>query len=563
MPRSKSANPQTPASKTPLTALELQIVCEFVSAAARTYGDHSLNDFELPDTPVRRALVQAAIDLAKRNGDDPYPLHARDGMIYYYDFNLMGYLSPRWEALSERAASGLALKPPLCREELETMASVLDMLARNGYKEYATLKEAADYSLELTPEGRQLAEAIFRHAEDGTGKRIKAAEFGYDIHVVKCLKYLAARCRALAAVSPDQGLAFTDLATALPHRTDVPTRSGAAGTMPVLKRPGVGPGWLRAWKKNVAESTKLVESIYGSYSADQLKKYAAEGFLRRDDHSPPTRGWQIDLPDHFNTYVIWRTCLVEDEALKSNAFPATHWRSLFAATYLQSFSTFCGAPQFQEDKQWAIEKYPIVYYAAMGMVMGFREQALLMARLHVLAHRLKMFSDTEYYPAAQTILRIFADYFGEPELKLKGEALTHPIYNALAKHWRHLEAEPLVLVLLAVCDEHTRRNVSRKPYGDECDFDYFARTPVEILLVFKLRQELGLANPQFDHPLMNTPLGVLPKEVPFEFDELLAPVVKRMRQDGFDEEGILADFVTAVKEHSIRVGRKSAAPSAE
>lgn len=46
--------------------------------------------------------------------------------------------------------------------------------------------------------------------------------------------------------------------------------------------------------------------------------------------------------------------------------------------------------------------------------------------------------------------------------------------------------------------------------------------------------------------LMNTPLGVLPQEVPLEFDDLMVPVVKRMRQDGFDEEAILADFVAAV-----------------
>ena len=200
----------------------------------------------------------------------------------------------------------------------------------------------------------------------------------------------------------------------------------------------------------------------------------------------------------------------------------------------------------------AVAHYLIVYYAAMGVVLGFREHALRMARLHLLAHRLEMFQCPQYYPAAQTILRIFADYFGEPEITLKGEALSHPIYNALAKHWRHSDAEALVPVLLAVCDEHTRRNVRGKPYGYEHDFAYFARTPVEILVVFKLRQELGLTNPKLDHLLMKPPLGVLPKEVLFEFDELLAPMERRMRQDGFDEEGILADFVAAVKEQSVR-----------
>jgi hypothetical protein len=243
-----------------------------------------------------------------------------------------------------------------------------------------------------------------------------------------------------------------------------------------------------------------------------------------------------------------RNCLVEEDALKSNAFQATQWRSLFAASYLQSFIEFFQLLQIRmhypdEDPD---ECYFRVYYDALGVVLGFREHALRLARLHLLAHRLELFSNAVYYPAAQTMLRIFADYLGEPEITLKGEVLAHPAYNALAKHWRHPEAEALVPLLLSVCDEHTRRSVSGKPYGDQCDFEYFARTPVEILLVFKLRQELGLPNPKLDHPLMNTPLGALPKEIPFEYDELLAPVVKRMRQDGFDEEAILADFVAAV-----------------
>jgi hypothetical protein len=249
-------------------------------------------------------------------------------------------------------------------------------------------------------------------------------------------------------------------------------------------------------------------------------------------------------------YAANRNCLVEKEVLKGNVLPATQWRSLFSAIYLCSFSYFSGEllsrmhSPLREKRADAF--YHIVYYAAMGTVLGFHEHALWLARLHLLAHRLEMFHSPQFFPAAQTILRIFADYFGEPELTLKGEALTHPVYNALAKHWRHPEAEPLVPVLLAVCDEHTRRNVRGKPYDYKYDFDCFARTPVEILLVFKLRQELGLPNPKLDHPLMNTPLGVLPEERPFEYDDLLAPVVKRMRQDGFDEEAILADFVAAV-----------------
>jgi hypothetical protein len=529
----------------------MQVVVEFVSAAADTYIDHSCNDFDLPDTPTRRTLVQAATDLAKREDGEPAPLHAQDGVIYFHEHLLMQYLGPRWQGLSERAASA-SINAPLCCEELETMASVLDMLASNGYEEYASLKEAADYALPLTPEGQQLAEGTIRYATGNADKPVKAAEFGYDIHTVNCLKYLAARCRAFATVSPDQGLAFTEEAVALPRRADPSMLSGAANAIPALKRPGVGPSWLKTWKKRVAEQKTIVEEI-GRNEEDEFKKYAIAGETQYGSSgvSPPFRSWHRGIYANLSCYAANRNCLAEEEVLNGNTPPAAHWRSLFAAIYFCSFSYFSGEvlarihSPLREKRADAF--YHIVYYATIGVVLGFREHALRLARLHLLAHRLKMFHSRQYYPAAQTLLRIFAEYFGEPELTIEGEAHTHPVYDALAKHWRHPEAEPLVPVLLAVCDEHTRRNVRGKPYGYEYDFDYFARTPVEILLVFKLREELGLPNPKLDHPLMNTPLGVLPKELPFEFDELLAPVVKRMREDGFDEEAILADFVAAVK----------------
>jgi hypothetical protein len=555
MSRSKSANTQAPVSNAPLTALELQVTGEFVSAAGRSYIDHSCNDFDLPDTPVRRALVQAAIGCAKRAGFAPEPLYAQGGVIHYQDDQLMAYLGPRWVALSERAAAG-PLSPPLCREELETMASVLDMLARNESKEYATLGEAADYSLPLTPEGQQFAEAVTRHA-GGADARIPAAKFGYDIHTIQCLKYLAARCQALANVSPDMGLAFTGIVKAAPLRAEASAQSGAGGTIPLLARPGVGSNWLRKWKQDVDESKKYrqnkVAARLETKCIETLKNYAAGGNVSTSfpEVSPPFRSWENEIRSYCGLYAgAVSAYVIEEEALTSNSFLATQWRLLFAGSYVNSFGQLheilLHPVRFKAKPFLDVIDYLQVFYAALGMAMGFREHALRLVRLYVLAHRLECFAHPLHMPAMQAILRIFTDYLGEPEIALKGEALTHPIYNALARHWRHPEAEPLVPLLLAVCDEHTRRTTRGRKYETPVDFEFFARTPVEILLVFKLREELGLPNPKLDHPLMNTLLGVLPQEIPFEFDELLAPVVKRMRQDGFDEEVILADFVAAV-----------------
>ena len=71
----------------------------------------------------------------------------------------------------------------------------------------------------------------------------------------------------------------------------------------------------------------------------------------------------------------------------------------------------------------------------------------------------------------------------------------------------------------------------------------WARTPIEILLLFKLRQLIGLQNPVLDHPLMNSPLGVLPSEVVFEPDDIIRRVRDRMREDGYDEMEIYTKFM--------------------
>jgi len=68
--------------------------------------------------------------------------------------------------------------------------------------------------------------------------------------------------------------------------------------------------------------------------------------------------------------------------------------------------------------------------------------------------------------------------------------------------------------------------------------------PIEILLLFKLRQFLGLQNPALEHPIMNPPFDILPANVAFEPDDLIRRVRERMIQDGYDEAQVLARYET-------------------
>jgi len=88
--------------------------------------------------------------------------------------------------------------------------------------------------------------------------------------------------------------------------------------------------------------------------------------------------------------------------------------------------------------------------AALGMILGCKREARLLAKALILAHRLKLFRYAQFYPASQCILQIFASYLERPPLVLKGEAATNPIYKALAVHWRHADGEALAPLLLAL-----------------------------------------------------------------------------------------------------------------
>lgn len=184
------------------------------------------------------------------------------------------------------------------------------------------------------------------------------------------------------------------------------------------------------------------------------------------------------------------------------------------------------------------------------MVIGCKEQAFRLARVQIAAYNKTTegeFWEDANYPIFHFILRVLADYLNESPIIMRGEAKKEPILNALFEHWRDPDADSLVNLCLAACDFHTHRcgNKTEHEFGD-----HWVRTPIEILLLFKLRQLLGLSNPQLDHPLMNTPLGKLPeKEVTCEPDDLIRRVRERMMQDGYDEEEIAGYYRGPVTTH--------------
>lgn len=181
-----------------------------------------------------------------------------------------------------------------------------------------------------------------------------------------------------------------------------------------------------------------------------------------------------------------------------------------------------------------------VMWAALGFAIGCRTTAGRLMQLLIESLNRDFFFDREYYPIFYFVLRLFADWKGIELQGLPEVARREMILNELLERWREPESTELAASMIAVCDYHTHRcrtNTAKEFY--EFDDGLFTHFPVEILMLYRLREYVGLTVPKVDHPLLNTPLGKLPGAMSCEPDALLSQVLDRARSQGFDEEAIV------------------------
>lgn len=323
--------------------------------------------------------------------------------------------------------------------------------------------------------------------------------------------------------------------------------------MTTIERLGVDKKWSKSWN-SVLRNGIEVQNLHEPLNLEHLEYYVQNGITPNKLSSPasreivpPPKNWERSLNSYLSMYEGMRFFECEMHGMEGVLFDVVSAQRAFTSAYtaemiiLQRHNKF---PTRFPGRILQMMYYSVLPFTALGVVIGCKEEAFRLARMQLLAYKKGYYLDKRDYPIYQFIFRILADYLNEPPHVLEGEALADPIFNALFALWREPDADALVPVYLAACDFHTHRC---KP-GDKMHFYEFEnglweRTPIEILLLFKLRQLIGLQNPQLDHPLMNTPLGVLPEEVAFEPDDLIKRVRARMMQDGYDEQEIYEAFM--------------------
>jgi hypothetical protein len=168
------------------------------------------------------------------------------------------------------------------------------------------------------------------------------------------------------------------------------------------------------------------------------------------------------------------------------------------------------------------------------LALGWTKQAILFGNEQlprVASGYFSYFDSGSQGRVGKLIFRLFADWQGVP-LDLKTDAADIAEYRAVLDCWRDVTTERLTPALLRCCDWHleqTARGNDEITY--EFEDSYAFAYPIEILAVLRLRELIGLQNPKLDHPLMNSPLGVLPPPQPWYTDELLDNFEAILRKD--------------------------------
>lgn len=133
-------------------------------------------------------------------------------------------------------------------------------------------------------------------------------------------------------------------------------------------------------------------------------------------------------------------------------------------------------------------------------------------------------------------LSILGDFFEVPiDLDSLGWP-RDPAWMPLVQYWNSDDIDKVRSVLLDACNIHIERIALSTGERNSGNFEFFtpylAVHPTEILAVLRLRDVLGLENPDLDHPLMNTPYTKLTCGINFKPapDELLDSLLQAIHQ---------------------------------
>lgn len=317
-----------------------------------------------------------------------------------------------------------------------------------------------------------------------------------------------------------------------------------------VERMGVNPAWLKGAKKHYANFVSW-QKINSPIWKQELEYYVLHGkpidyektFIDRSV-TPQIQIWEFGLDGGLGLYGLEALHKLEfNKSIEEKEFDKHLAVRAFAANYTMEMINLYRHilfPLRHDGRVLNRMTSTNVQHTAFGAVIGCTHEAFSLAKLQV-AGLQRGYYEFGGAPTSNFILRLILEFLGEHTAFIQAGGLpTVPVLHGLATYWRAPNPQTVEPWLLAACDFHTHNCSGKDRNRGEFANAKFARIPIEILLVLKLRQLLGLENPILDHPLMQSSFGLPPSDVDFsDLDEgedtLLGRVRARMKQDGYDE----------------------------
>jgi predicted DNA-binding WGR domain protein len=537
-----AAGHKSPDDGQDLSAIEIWSMRELLEDAAGEYSEHSCNDYTVPATEDNRQIIAAAIEFGYRDSEEPSEdrLEAKadpaNGTIFIWDHWLMSYLAHRCRTVYSAAELGL-------------MSDLFDYLAENDYHFYDDGEGDEEFTLSPTAENKAFLAAAIKHGSrpgwEAKVKEVENAQEGVAAYSVDVLRWLAVRCRAA------RGRLSRTVERPQTRTTEEKTR--AAGVVPSAQRAGVYERFPKV--KNYVKKHTIGpigwEEHGDSKEIALLQRYCQEpGFAYSSWFNTTelkfNKTLRLVASDIQRIAIIHRWYAIQRALTgKDNWFE--WWRRANSYDYW-ALRIGCMGTKSQYER-FLLKDVPQVrpmFLARLGasigncLSQGWTEWAIDLARLSWEAMNTDpgiLFNDASnrfgYRRTQHFVLRLIADWQGWPVgPKVPTCSVDEPVFQALLAQWRTPDVDVLAPLLLAACDRHTHQ--ARYDSGSKCydlSEDDWWYDPFEIHSVLRLRLRLGLSNPVLDHPLLSTPLGVLPPETPPYCDGLLAAVLTQGRRE--------------------------------
>lgn len=250
-----------------LSPLELALIADSLANAAGEFADRSCNDFSFPATAEHRAIGEAIArhrEPAQWDADNTLAaflstMVTQKGRVVVPDYWAADYLADHCKRLASATPTG-----KLSAAELGLIEELLESSADDHEGWYDD--DSADLDITLSPsaEHRSLMGAAVEH-QAAQGWKAQLAELEQATGPIslpdfQLMRYLAARCKAHAAVADVVSAVGAPSAPAVTPAQDAATRP--AGAVPVIERAGIAPRFpqIKRYLKAYSQSFKNWQS---------------------------------------------------------------------------------------------------------------------------------------------------------------------------------------------------------------------------------------------------------------------------------------------------------------